>query len=317
MFGFGKGKKIKQDPRKLAALTDEQLYLFFTDDNWTRLDKPSRLAVLQEVENRRAKLDGRRPFPVVSGEGREFDDPALRGGFDFSEKVIRISHLDLDDNSGFLHPEDTLDTVLHEGRHGMQFLAVTEGIGDAPDAVKLEWLGNNVRYFRPPQGEVQTAEDAVQWTLYAMQSNEIDARRFARVEIERARDAMAAAGGDTRALDAQLQRSYQEEFALIFYLQNLFNDEAIDQVEQDVIGALEPFFPGISQWGVRFFDHARRILRSPKVDNVDDAIPLIRELDAYEADRLKGVDDRLAAKLDGEARDRLAEEVARIRGNRL
>ena len=51
--------KINLDSQKLTRLSKEEMYMMLSTSMWKQLNPASRLALLQEMENRQAKLDGR------------------------------------------------------------------------------------------------------------------------------------------------------------------------------------------------------------------------------------------------------------------
>lgn len=293
MFGIGKNRGLRLDPDKLAQLTDEQLYLLFSEDNWAKIDKSSRLAALQEVENRRAKLDGRKPIPVLEGKSESFiKKPGLMGGFSPSQKVIYINYRFLEGNSAHHSPANALDTVIHEGRHAYQ----DDVINNNPDRVVRqildEWRSSEAKYFRGCSDETAPREVYLrEAAIYMMQSIEIDARRAARQELYWAAEAMEAQGVDTRDIISQIDRNLSEEINFLMLVQNYLTDSMIDELEQEVLKAMREKYPGEDFSKLRLFDHARLILRAPKITDYDaKAVSIVRILDFYEQNKLKGID---------------------------
>ena len=314
MFNCNESPRQSLAPDKLAQLTDEQLYLLFSVDNFAKMDKKSRLAALQEVENRRAKLDGREPVLVKEGKGGDFDNPHLRGQHVYSpmdgKEVIYVSWLFLEENSPHHLPAGAFETVVHEGRHSYQHYIKNNHPDQVPRKVLDEWRSSDVKYFPGSREGDPEDKQLIDDLKYYIQSIEIDARREARSEMIRARDAMAAQGVDTRDIEAQIYHSYKLEVGIIRALQDVFTEDMIDALEKEVLDAMRDAFPGEDFGQLKLFDHARLILQAPRIQGFDDdAVMLVDILDLYENLKLAGIDETNFNKLNEYAHEKLQERT--------
>lgn len=278
MFGF-KGRKgtVHLEPREIREYSDTKLHSLFVQGQWRTLDKATRLAALQEVENRRARLDGRRPIPVVEGKSDVYvRNPGLMGGYVHQEKVIRINYRFLEDDSIAHSGMEGLDTILHEGRHAFQFFTLEEQPGRVSEGTLLEWLSSFVVYFdssRAPAGLKEKFQ-----ALYMLQAIESDARRFARNQMLSICSDFEKNGISTRDAVRQLRISLTEEIRMIALVKQTLTLPEINDIEKAIREKMQASFPELDISALRLFDNARLIL-SRKLDTLDDYIDLVRELD--------------------------------------
>ena len=88
-----------------SHLSNDELFNQFKTEQWHQLEtKEQKIALLQEVENRIAAVNGREPSTV-----QEITDPTLLGSYNGYTHTISIR---LDDN-----PYENLDSVIHEAQH--------------------------------------------------------------------------------------------------------------------------------------------------------------------------------------------------------
>ena len=305
MFGFPRKPSVKLDPNQLARLRDEQLYMLFVEDKWAQMDKASRLALLQEVENRRARLDGRKPITVLDGGRKEFANPASLGYYNDSERVIRINYRYLEGRSPHHGPFGALDVVIHEGRHAMQWDTVREHPERVAQQVLKEWLGSMAKYCPPPrQGE---PEAALKFAVYAMQSIEIDARRVAREALDETARALRAQGLDTRGVEAQRTENLREEYNIIWLVQKTLTAAKLDALEKLVLSAMRERYPEMDVSNLRLFDHARAILNAPRIETLKNPVDLILSLDRYEQEKLDKVKEKNLNRVEEDPKDRIAQ----------
>ena len=296
MFGFDKKPGLKLDPNKLAKIADDQLYLIFSEDNWAKIDKASRIAALQEIENRRAKLDGRPPIRVLEGDRQRFKDPSCLGYYSDKDRVICINYRFLEGDSPYHTSFEALDVVIHEGRHAMQHDVLREHPDRVAEQILNEWRSSNALYFAPPNtGDPQRE---LRFAMYALQSIEVDARHAARVGLLEAIEVFEANGLDTRAIHAQLNANLSEEYNIIWIVQNTLTLKDIDQLEQLVLEAMRKRYPDVDTSRLHVFDHARMILNSPRIDRIDNPVELIAELDSRLEAMLDKVDKEPLDSLD-------------------
>lgn len=317
MFGVDIKPSVHLDPEKLAKLDEQQIYLLFSENNWEKIDKVSRLAVLQEVENRRARLDRRPPIPVLEGSREEFENPASLGYYNDNDRIIRINYRYLEGKSPYHTPYGALDVVVHEGRHAMQ----SDVIREHPDRVAMqilnEWRSSKACYFSPNDMEDPDDSDnmmgMIKMAIYAMQSIEIDARRTARNALLEVSKAFEVNGLDDRGVAAQLISNLQEEYNIILLVQHTLTLEKLDELEKLVLAAMHDRFPEVDTSKLRVFDHARLILKAPDIETLENPIDLIAFLDQFEQGKMDLIKDKLSLEMKEETLDR----VASIRLNKM
>jgi hypothetical protein len=123
---------------------------------------------LQDIENYAAKLEMRQPMNVIS---ERYETPGLHGYFSYDDKLISISEADIMSNDiGQLR--NTVNTIMHEGRHAYQYSNVKETRTELSDEKFESWRMN--------LEEVGYLDASVYgFELYATQPVEVDARVFA------------------------------------------------------------------------------------------------------------------------------------------
>lgn len=159
---------------RYSNLSDEEVFCLFTEKNWTSLSYVARQDALQEIENRRAAIDGRMAMKLVFVELEAGED----GRCSYSTKEIFINERLLKTpksafgGSEMVRCVNALDTVLHEGRHAFQRFALEEK-NMVPAETKWIWLLNFYNY----------CTDELPFAFYAFQPIERDAREFASREL--------------------------------------------------------------------------------------------------------------------------------------
>lgn len=136
-------------------------------ENWDSLSPNERLNVLQEAEDQIAEIEHREPCPILA---RELPENEF-GFYSPNAKTITVNARYLND-SDFNSYKETLDTLIHEGRHAYQDYNLTEREVHprSGEVNNWKWNENEIGY--------QNAE----WfgfEAYAMQPVETDARAFA------------------------------------------------------------------------------------------------------------------------------------------
>ena len=113
-------KEIQDYKKQLQAVSNESLLSNFRSDAWQKIqDKDKRIALLQEVENRNAKEQGREPCTVQELDSLETDYGVYSG----SQRTISVNINDqLISSSGVINNSsyEVLDTIYHEGEHAYQ-----------------------------------------------------------------------------------------------------------------------------------------------------------------------------------------------------
>ena len=119
---------------------DPNLVALFGQESWKALDAERRLNALRQLEAQTARMSGRTPLDV-----RVMPEKAGSGGM--------LGYYDHSRRSMFLHPRylqsgglnlgdysaaAAIRTVLHEGRHGFQWISVAGGSDRVPQDTLLE-----------------------------------------------------------------------------------------------------------------------------------------------------------------------------------
>jgi hypothetical protein len=137
--------------REVEALEPEQ---------WSELERPERLEVLQDIEARVAEIQGRPAVPVAA----EAMQSGCYGGYSRGEGIV-LSDEHLMSNDII----EITDTVVHEGRHAYQDYAIQTPGFVSDDGLIATWRDNWDNYL--------TAEEYGQ-ELYVAQPVESDAWEY-------------------------------------------------------------------------------------------------------------------------------------------
>lgn len=136
-------------------------------DIWKTLPLFERFDILQEAENKIAVIEHRKPCSLVLMD-LKYED---YGFYSFEDKTITLNVKYVNDDD-FQSYKETLDTLIHEGRHAYQDYNLTERPVHPRDGeVNIwKWNENDLGY----QNALLCGFEA-----YAMQPVETDARAFA------------------------------------------------------------------------------------------------------------------------------------------
>ncbi len=153
-------------------------------ENWTNLSENEKLELLNNVEQTQATLERRDAMTV------EFEDlPRNTFGYqDADNNKIVINRAHIQSDHPYYHRE-TIDTIIHEGRHAYQHYNVDIRTIHESDAEVASWREN---FYDPKYGYYQslgqkmyipvgddTYHEMSDNRLYEYQPVEIDARNFA------------------------------------------------------------------------------------------------------------------------------------------
>lgn len=250
----------------LSQLAEEDLLLLFHQENWKRMNKEQRLQAMQEVENRRARADGRPPVEIIV-EGNM--PPENFGGYQMRPdggETIRINRrfvtagkLFSGADTSIYNGASALATVLHEGRHAFQCHAVRNGLGNIAEQVRREWAA-----VMPVMNGLYNNQNPV---IYMLQSIEMDARRFSRRKIMRIYQFFKTIGAQDPNFENYIVQDLQEEALLISLVRAHMTREMIDQYEEMVKEHFKRTHPEIDLSALGLFDHVRFILDHPEIQN--------------------------------------------------
>lgn len=292
---FGKKKEVGLQiaPGKIKRYSDEQLYCMFTEQAWEKFTPETRLALLQEVENRNAAMTGR---PAIRIEAMEAKAEYL-GCCETKEEetVLKINSLFL--KNGVIHTASgALATLLHEGRHAYQRYRVVHQLARMYKLSReeTEWLISQACYMSPDDTQKS-------YYLYELQAIEMDARRYARREVQRIYEVLKKQGVEDLNFAVTLQHETAREKMLIDYIRKNFTLEELDELEQTILCKFAEkikgvgVFKGLDLEGLRLFDNARLILSHPEITDLDELLDMIdRQADA----KLTGPDEKSLQRID-------------------
>ena len=279
-------KAITVTSGELTSMSQDRLYQLFTNANWSKMNEASRLAALQEAENRQARADGRPPVKVQKGSREEFRHPDTLGGYNPYEKVIRLNYRYIEGKSPTHTGAGALSTILHEGRHAYQNYLVDKGVTSDSPVILKEWLTETVMYVPPEES----------FLIYAIQSLEDDARRFARKEMQKILGSLLLCGIDDQGFRNEYAALLQEEAENIMMIQEYLTIDDIDDVAHSMRLAMETRFPNLDLSNMSLFDNARLVLES-KVDSAQDVMDLLDKMDRLAQERVSALNKRISDKM--------------------
>lgn len=144
-------------------------------EDWKCLTPTERLETLQKVENAAAKIEHR---PICDVKGESLGEGYL-GYYNPNDNTITINTDYLNDSyTGY---KESLDTIIHEGRHAYQHYNVDQRQVHPSEGDCANWrenLHDNMWGIFPENYGYQIAEE-VGFQRYWMQPVEADARAFA------------------------------------------------------------------------------------------------------------------------------------------
>lgn len=274
--------KNKAKERKLSTATpfggvsDQELLLQFHSRNWAQLSPLRRLWVMQEIENRRAKADGRPALKVFINP--QFP-PEILGGHTVLPNGMECICL----NPAFIQDSDklrlfsgakALNVILHEGRHAFQYHSVKDGFKYVSEAQRIDWMS-----VMGSLGGKYTSEGLMYW----VQSIEMDARRFARRKMAEVQGMFRSMGIEDPAFNMALYRELTLEKMIIARVRQDMTVEMVDRYETMVLEHLKKTRPELDLTNLRPFDHLRFILMHPEIT---DPLEMLERLDRMADEKL-------------------------------
>lgn len=247
-----------------SNLSDGMLYLQFEESAWRKRGEDERLALLQELENRTAREEGRKPMTICRIPAEE-DRAGLMGYYRdgtnclfITGRFLRPQKLNLNDYNAAA----AIDTVLHEGRHAFQHHVMRQESTGTPRKTTLSWFLNTFSYFSYKQGDPEANA-----ALYLYQPLELDARRFARQRLRRINNAIRNFSGSADASFLRyLDKNKMEERAYAALALRTLSPELMDRLDASARQRFREANPqlGIDLSGVSLFAEARKL-----IENVD------------------------------------------------
>lgn len=281
----------------LSSLDEKALLLLFHQHNWRRMHWEDRLKVLQEVENRRAKQDGRAPAKVYAA-----DLPANTfGGHcvlpDGTTKIVINARFMRNgklfgklSGTSVYSAAGALSTVLHEGRHAFQCDAVRHALTNLSERQKLEWAAS-----MPSEKGLY---DSGKTFFYYLQSIEMDARRFARRKLAQVDRLFVSMGVPDQNFRNQVIQDVQRELLIICRVRQSMTHAMVDQYEKLVLDYFKATHPELDLKHLRLFDHVRFILSHPEIKDPGE---MLEHLDRMADEKLGLKEGKLLNRLDNAA----------------
>ncbi|MBQ9789973.1 MAG: hypothetical protein IJW24_00045 [Clostridia bacterium] len=147
------------------------VYNKFKSKKWTKYTPEKRHKVLTALEKKLAREQHRDPIPVVVHEDSRWNCYGMFVARGEDKKIYIHENLLLDPRMRF----HALETIIHEGRHAMQYIKVTEQEPKWYEFKAKRWKENWQGYF-------SSAEDL---TIYNNQEIERDAQKYTIKKLKR------------------------------------------------------------------------------------------------------------------------------------
>lgn len=276
----------------LGSASQDGLYKCFHRITWGKLSEAGRLRLLQEFENRQAKLDGRRAITIRTEDMPENSrgyHQILRDGTEtvvINLKLIKAQSATPFQSFSTFTAADALETVIHEGRHAFQHNAIKQKSDQVSEQARLEWrtvMGEFGGVYMPPEEN---------FLVYVMQSIEMDARRFARRKIRQIGDRLAELGMGDIHFTITGNKLLANEKRYLAWVREQITLEQIDLYEKKVLDHYRRNHPEAKVDHLKIFDHVRFIINRKDIDNMAELVELLDR----EADKL--IDAKPEKKLD-------------------
>ena len=226
----------------------------FAQETWAGLSAERRLDALRRLEAQTARMSGSTPLDVrvmqeQSGGMMGYYDHRVRSMY-LHPRYFHSDGLNLGDFTAAA----AVRTVLHEGRHGFQWISVSEGSDQTPQDTLLEWAVNQCCYF-------SGASDDRTMALYFFQPVEMDARRYARETAEELqRQLEARRGRQDEAFRRSMDMDRRSEEIIRDLGRRSLTPEALDVAERRARYAFARYNPRVDAAGVHIFHEARETL---------------------------------------------------------
>lgn len=219
--------QMHKEAQELTQVNDQELYTMCSTNGWAKLDKETRLAVFQEIENRQARLCGRRPKRICimsPEESRPQNGGVVFGNTNEDRIEINCNFFSGMGNRLGFPAALGLGTVIHEGRHVFQMEAVAHKLlPDAPAVPELQRL----------RWEADMTVYTNRMPLYALQSIEQDARMFAHNKLRQITANLAKSGIVDRNMLTIVKRSELIEKSYIQMTQKVFTPELLNRIDAE------------------------------------------------------------------------------------
>lgn len=247
----------------LAKYSDQQLMNALHQSNWKRMDPTTRLRVFQEFENRQARIDGRRPVEIRADRpmapqhyGTHVTMPDGSEIIYINPRYIINSKLSKDLDTSIFNAASGLDTVMHEGRHSYQHHVLKENSHIISELQKIEWAVS-----MPEHGGKYISNGI----FYALQSIEMDARRFGRRYIEKIGLYFKSIGHEDPNFTNAVAQAIQDEKDYIARIRAHLTLADITEMENILLEHFKKNRPDIKIDNLDIFYHVKLILMYPEI----------------------------------------------------
>ncbi len=268
-------EKLSYTVRDLSKFDEKNLWKMLHHVNWNRMDAETRLAVYQELENRQAKLDGRKPVRIRADRPM---GPGLYGihatHLDGSETIfinpryVKTGKLFKNTDTSIFNAASGLDTVMHEGRHSFQQHVVKNNLNVVSELQRMEWATSMVQH-----GGMYISNTI----FYAIQGIEMDARRFGRRQMEKIGNYFKSIGHEDPNFTNAIADSLATEKHYIAFIRARVTLADLDKVEQQIMDRFRKTHPDCKLDNLNIFYHARLILMYPNITDPKEMLDLIEK----------------------------------------
>lgn len=284
---------------RFSRMTESELAASLNSRSWKYYSPAVRLELLQEVEVRQARKQGREALIVKTFQNQR-GQGCLLGYFTTEGDSLYLNENYILNKQSALHDYSVaaaMATLMHEGRHAYQY-AVACGRCPAPDEeTRQRWRLNYAAYN-------EYTGDSTDQMLYVQQSLESDARAYALREVERFhQEVRRATGCDDFVYQKTVNDMRRREEAYNELAKTILTRELLDEVDRRTRELFRERYPGEEVPELSCFDEWRR--RLARVQEVQ--FQEVRKYASYDAtlDQLmKSLAERAAAEAGCDAHER-------------
>lgn len=274
--------------KSIANFDEKQLMNALHHSNWKRMSPETRLRIYQEFENRQARLDGRCPIEIRADRpmaphhyGSHITMPDGSEIIYINPRFIANSKLFKAIDTSIFNAASGLSAVMHEGRHSFQHHVLKNDLHIISELQKTEWAVS-----MPGFGGKYISNGI----FYAMQGIEMDARRFARRQVEKLNRYFKSIGHEDPNFSNYITQDLQDEKDFIARIRTKLTLNDINKMEQSLIEHFKSNRPNVKVDNLNIFYHAKLVLMYPEIVDPQAMLDLV---DSY----LDGKLGKLSTKL--------------------
>lgn len=241
---------------RFSQMTESELAASLNSRSWKYYSPEVRLELLQEVEVRMARKQGREPLIVKTFEPRR-ENAGLLGYYATEGDAIYLNENYIHNKRGALNDysvAEAMSTLMHEGRHAYQY-AVACGRCPAPNEETRQRWRLNYAAYNSCNGDSQDQ------LLYVQQSLECDARTYALQELENLHgEIRRATGCDDFEYQRAVNSLRRREEAYYEMAKSVLTRQLLDEVDRRTREAFKELYPDEEAPDLSIFDELRRRL---------------------------------------------------------